>query len=37
MRNERGAALVTVLILVVVLSAIGVAMVNAELTEITIA
>ncbi len=37
MKNERGAALVTVLILVVVLTAIGVAMVNAELTEITIA
>jgi hypothetical protein len=37
MKNERGAALVTVLILIVVLSAIGVAMVNAELTEITIA
>jgi len=37
MTNERGAALVTVLILIVVLSAIGVAMVNAELTEITIA
>jgi hypothetical protein len=37
MKNERGAALVTVLILIVVLTAIGVAMVNAELTEITIA
>ncbi len=37
MTNERGAALVTVLILIVVLTAIGVAMVNAELTEITIA
>ncbi len=37
MNNDRGAALVTVLILVVVLTAIGVAMVNAELTEITIA
>src|SRR5712664_1295588 len=37
MKNERGAALVTVLILIVVLSAIGVAMVNLELTEITTA
>jgi type IV pilus assembly PilX-like protein len=37
MTNERGAALVTVLILTVVLTAIGVAMVNAELTEITLA
>lgn len=37
MTNERGAALVTVLILIVVLTAIGVAMVNAELTEITLA
>ncbi|HEX9533677.1 MAG TPA: pilus assembly PilX N-terminal domain-containing protein [bacterium] len=37
MTNERGAALVTVLILIVVLTAIGVAMVNLELTEITIA
>lgn len=35
--NERGAALVTVLILIVVLSVMGVAMVNAEMTEITIA
>ena len=37
MTNDRGAALVTVLILIVVLTAIGVAMVNLELTEITTA